>query len=333
VPDHWLAGQAGGARRQEDVRHECEDVAGTGPVIWTGQLAAAAALAARDHGSGHYLVCDLGGTGIRAGMFAITDGTVGIMTVHTAEGGGWQNFDQAVRSRMPSWLPARWYEETASQRPRAELVLADALAAPAEFGDTRAYRISGPAGHADLTAGQVIDSFAPSLQRLRAVVEAASTTEPDRVVLTGGLSWLPLAARALADATGSVPITAGPDASARGALLFARGAARTAPPPSCQPVALPTRQIRDGLLEDVRIDLSWTAPFAALPGGSLQIDRDELELAIGAVSRTVRLPGLEPGLHRIGIRPSWPGPGLLVARAVTGDRVHVVPLAGLEAAQ
>jgi hypothetical protein len=71
VPDAWLTGNVAGASLQEDVRHECEDVAGTGPVTWTGQLAAVAALTAGRRG-GRYLVCDVGGSGVRAGMFSIT---------------------------------------------------------------------------------------------------------------------------------------------------------------------------------------------------------------------------------------------------------------------
>src|ERR1700678_4094092 len=65
VPDAWLTGDLAGASLQEDVRHECEDVAGTGPVTWTGQLAAVAALTAGRRG-GRYLVCDVGGSGVRA---------------------------------------------------------------------------------------------------------------------------------------------------------------------------------------------------------------------------------------------------------------------------
>ena len=69
VPDAWLTADVAGASLQEDVRYECEDVAGTGPVIWAGQLAAVAALTAGQRARGRYLVCDLGGSGVRAGMF------------------------------------------------------------------------------------------------------------------------------------------------------------------------------------------------------------------------------------------------------------------------
>ena len=77
--------------------------------------------------------------------------------------------------------------------------------------------------------------------------------------------------------------------------------------------------------------LPWTAPFAALPDGALTIDRDELELIVAGQPRTARLRGLVPGPHRVGVRPAWPGPGVLVVRPVTGDSAHVVPLASLTA--
>ena len=150
------------------------------------------------------------------------------------------------------------------------MVLADAAASPEEFGDTRVYRISGPAGDVDLTARRVTDSFAPTRQRLQAAIQAVTGAgRPDGVVLTGALSWLPLAAQAIAAAVGTAPEVTGCDAAARGALLFARGEVRLAPPDDTQTVTLPAHHIRDGLLEEFSVTLPWTAPFAALPGGAL----------------------------------------------------------------
>ena len=140
VPEAWLTGEVGGASLREDVRHECEDVAGAGPVTWTGQLAAVAALTAKQHGRGRYLVCDVGGSGVRAGLFGVSDGTVEIVATHTADGGGWRDFDAAVRSGIPAGLPGTWYEQAVRQGPRASMVLEDAAASPEEFGDTRVYR-------------------------------------------------------------------------------------------------------------------------------------------------------------------------------------------------
>ena len=330
VPEAWLTGDADGASGQEDVRYECEDVAGAGPVTWTGQLAAVAALTAQERG--RYLVCDVGGSGVRAGLFGVADGTVSIEATHAEDGGGWRDFEAAIRSGLPAGLPDTWYEQAVMQEDRASMVLADAAAAPEEFGDTRVYRISGPAGDVDLTARRVIDSFAPTRHRLQAAIQAVTGAgRPDGVVLTGSLSWLPLAAQAIAAAVGTAPEVTGCDAAARGALLFARGEVRLAPPDDTQTVTLPAHYIRDGLLEEFSVTLPWTAPFAALPDGALTIDRDELELMVAGQPRTARLHGLVPGPHRVGVRPAWPGPGVLVVRPVTGDSAHVVPLASLTA--
>ncbi|HEX6526319.1 MAG TPA: hypothetical protein VF070_40840 [Streptosporangiaceae bacterium] len=330
VPDAWLTGTMVGASLQEDVRYEIEDLAGAGPVVWTGQLAAVAALVAERRGSGRYLVCDVGGAAVRVGLFKASDGGIEVIATHTADGGGWRDFDAAMRSGTPAGLPDTWYEQAAGQESRANVVFADAVASPEEFGETRVYRISGPSGHIDLTASHVIDGFAPTLRRLWAGIKAVSDAGPaEGVVLTGGVGWLPLAVRALTDATGITPVAAGLDAAARGALLFARGEIHLIPSAERQEVALPAHQTRDGLLEEVSVILPWTAPFATLPGGALTIDREELELTVAGRSRTARLHGLLPGPHRVGVRSTWPGPGVLVVRPVAGDGAHVVPLASL----
>lgn len=371
VPEAWLSGDAAGAGRQEALRHECEDAAGTGQVTWTGQLAAVAALAARDRGrGGRYLVCDAGGSGVRAGLVAVSGSaspgpapsglTVEILASQAA-GGGWRDFDAAVRAGLPAdesaSLPGDWAWQAASGRQarRAALVLADALAEPGEFGDTRVYKITGARGDVSLTASHLIDAFAATLRALDAAIEAVSggpvsggpvpgdpvpggaasggtasgESPPDAVVLTGGLGWLPLAARAVADATGSPPEVTGPGAAARGALLFARGEALLAPPARCPEVTVPASRVRDGLLEEVDVPLPWTEPFAPMPPGGLTIDAERLDLAIDGHPRVARLPGLAPGPHRVGVRPAWPGPGVLVVRAVAAESVHVIPLADL----
>ena len=255
-----------------------------------------------------------------------------IVTTHAVDGGGWADFDAAIRSAVPAGLPITWYEQAAAQELRASMVLEDAAMSPGEFGDTRVYRISGPGGQIDLTARQVTGSFAPTLQRLQAAIGAVTGAgPPEGVILTGGLSWLPLGVRAVADAVGITPQRGGPDAAARGALLFARGEFRLAPPVERQAVTLTAHRIRDGLLEEVSVILPWTAPFATVPGGALTMDRDELELTVAGRSCTARLSGLGPGPHRIGVRPQWGSPGVLVVRPVTGESACFVPLADLTA--
>lgn len=329
VPEAWLTED--GAGLLEDLRQQCEDADGTGQVTWTGQLAAVAGLTAKQRGRGRYLVCDLGGIGVRAGMFDVSDGTVEIVATQAEDGGGWRDFDAAVRSGAPG-LPHGWHEEAVGQERRASVVFEDAVASLEEFADTRVYRISGLEDHIDLSAKHLIDSFAPTLRRLRTVIGTVTAAgPPEGVVLVGGLSWFPLAVRAIADAAQAKPVVADPDAAARGALLFADGEVRLALPSDCQAVTVPTHRIRNGLLEEVSVTLPWTASFATLPPGAVMIDRDELELTVAGKSRSVRLRGIVPGPHRVGVRPTWPGPGVLVVRPVSGDKAHVVPLAGLTA--
>jgi hypothetical protein len=334
VPEAWLTADVTGAGRREDVRHECEEVAGTGPVTWAGQLAAVAALIA-GRGGGDYLVCEVGGTGVRAGSFRLSDGTVDILRTRADSGGGWRDFDVAIRAAVAArWpqarLPEDWGEQAAGQQSRARLVLADYAASPEDVEETHVYRIAGTGSDVDLLAGDVTNSFAPTGRQLRTVIEAvAGAARPDVVVLAGALGWLPLTVRAVADATGTSPVLAGPDAVARGALLFARGQARLAPPTGSPPVTLPAHRVSGGLLEEIDVTLPWTAPFASPPGGAVLIDHDELELAVAGQPRTARLPGVTPGPHLVGVRPTWPGPGVVVVRPADGDRAHIVPLDSL----
>ena len=89
---------------------------------------------------------------MRAGLFGVSDGNVAVEATHAADGGGWRDFDTAIRSGLPARLPGTWYEQAVAQEGRASMVLADAAASPEEFGDTRVYRISGSGDDVGLTA-------------------------------------------------------------------------------------------------------------------------------------------------------------------------------------
>jgi hypothetical protein len=354
APDAWLAGGRTGAASQEDVRHECEDVARTGQVGWTGQLAAVSAFAAVTHGPGRYLSCDVGGTGVRAGVFTVSGATMAIEAIHAEPGGGWRDFDAAVRAGLPPALapalPATWYEQAVAAKiaARAVFVFEEALSTGQDDElDTQVYQIAGPGAVVDLSARLLIESFEPTQRRLQAAVTSVCGGKPpDHVVLTGGLGWLPLAARTAAiaarvaaepgimsaDPPGDVAVVFGPDAAARGALRFARGDVSLEPPAGREPVAVPVHRFRDGLLEEVSVTLPWTESFATFPGGTLTVDSEELELSVGGKPRAARLDGLVAGPHLIGLRSAWPGPGVLIVRpAAAGGRPHIVPLADLVA--
>jgi hypothetical protein len=336
VPDSWLTGTAAGAAAQEAVRHECAGLLDNAQVMWAGQLAAAAAYTAAGNGPGRYLVCDVGGIGIRAGMFSGPADAVRVEAVHAEGDGGWSEFDAAVRVDLPQSppLPAVWGEDAARHsQDRALRALNAALHGSARELAAPVYRISGPDGDVVLTAGRLIEAFTLTLERLDAAVAAVrGRIAPDYVVLTGGLSWLPLTGVAASVAAGAEPLLAGPHAAARGALLLAQGKAALAPPAERRPVAVPFNWIRDGLLEEVSVPLSWSEPFATFPGGPLTLDGEELALSVARDPKTARLRGLVPGPHLIGARPSWPGAGVLVVRPAAGSGpALIVPLGELTA--
>jgi hypothetical protein len=354
APDAWLSGAKAGAASQEELRHECEDGARTGRVGWAGQLAAVSAFAAADRGPGRYLVCDVGGTGVRAGLFTVSGATVRVEATHAEAGGGWREFEAALRADLrssgsASALPANWYEQALdpADAERAAVVLEEAVTTGRDDAlETRVYGIVGAGPVIGLTAGRLIRGFEQTERRLRAAVTAIrGGPRPDHVVLTGGLGWFPLAARTaviaagvasagigpMGDAPGDGAVVVGVGAAAQGALLFARGDVSLTPPAGREAVVIPVHRFREGQLEGVCVKLPWTESFASFPGGALTIDRDELEVLVGGEPRVARLRGLVPGVHQIGLRPAWPGPGVLVARPADGGRPHIVPLSDLEA--
>jgi hypothetical protein len=80
------------------------------------------------------------------------------------------------------------------------------------------------------------------------------------------------------------------------------------------------------------VPLPWTESFAAIPGGPLVLDSEELVVSVSGQVRVARLRGLVSGPHMIGVRYAWPGPGVLIVRpTAAGGAVHVIPLAELAA--
>jgi hypothetical protein len=352
VPDSWLDGGVAGGRKQEELRRLAEDELGLTNVRWAGQLAAVSALSALAEGrSGRYLVCDVGGNGVRVALCQVavsgSPGTVPAVrqvAVHAVSGGGWRDFGTAVRDALGAGGDPgldSWWEDAVSQDRRARMVFDRAKTAP-DFLAARAYSLTGAHGAYKLTAGRAAECFAATADRIRAAVqEVVSGLGQDgaelTAVLTGGLAWFPLSADTLAEATGTTPVIVGLEAAARGALLLADGQAGLG---GCglPPVRLPMHQVKDGLLEEVSVALPWTASF---PDAPLYIDKAELTLDVGASRVTISLPGLSAGHYRTAARPSWTGAGVLVLRpdwtvgphrmtmpsdADTGSGVQVVPL-------
>lgn len=344
VPDIWLDGSETGGRQQEACRHLVEsELQSAGVVHWVGQLAAVAVLAASRRGftgDGRYLVCDVGGRGVRVGVCEVVGRTVRQVAVRDAPGGGWADLDAAVRTALSAGSDeglTGWYQAAMTQERRARTVLEQAKGNPG-FRDARAYRLTGRRGEYELSAGQAADCFVGTADRIRAgiaaVLEASGPAVPEAAVLTGGLAWFPEATAVVAEAAGVTPAVLGLEAASHGALLIAAGQASQAWP-GLPPVTVPMHQIRDGRLADATVALPWTAPFAAPEGDPLILDNPELTLDVAGRLMVARLPSIVPGPYRIGVRPTWRGSGLLVVRPVQAadeSAVHVIPLDALETA-
>ena len=317
VPDAWLDGSVAGSTAQEALRHACQDELGITQLTWVGQLAAVAAVAAERNGPGGYLVCDVGADGVRTALLDVTGPVVRIVAAHDAPGGGWRDFDAALRAGLRDTgqaLPADWYQSAMTQDRPARAVLSRAGSAPAYRGSP-AYTVIGPGGELSLPAGQLLDCFAPTEQRIRAgAAGVLGGGPPVAVVLTGGFGWFPLAAPVLAEAAGASVDVEGPEAVARGALLFARGSMRMAPPPALVQVALPVHRVSAGMLAEASLELPWTEPFASPADGPLILGGPELTVDIAGRRATIGLPGLAPGPCRVGVRPGWSGCCALIVR-------------------
>jgi hypothetical protein len=316
VPDAWLDGSAEGALRYEAIRHLAEDQLGLTRVSWAGQLASVAVLAASQRGfaaPGRYLICDAGGSGVRVAACDVSGRTVRTLAVHDAPGGGWADFDAAIRTALNAGRDPgldEWYRSAAEQDRRARMVF-DRARTAADFRDARVYSVGGY----ELTAGQAADCFAPTADRIRAGAAAVlGAGAPSVAVLTGGLAWFPLTQQAVTDASGATPVVLGPEAAAAGALLLASGRAELAPH-GLPAVAVPGHRITDGLLEEESLPLPWTDSFTSLDGGPLVLAEPALTLDIGGRQVRLAVPGLVSGPYRVGVRPAWSGTGVVVLRA------------------
>ena len=167
VPEAWLDASVAGTTALEALRQACTQELGIEQVTCIGQLAAVAAQAAGRHGPGRYLVCDIGATGVRTAALDVTEGTVRILSAHHVSGGGWRDFDASVRSSFPgdqgALLPADWHELATDQDPDRGVRPARRLASTPGLREGPIYTF----GECRLLTGQVVDSFAPTGERIR----------------------------------------------------------------------------------------------------------------------------------------------------------------------
>jgi hypothetical protein len=293
-----------------------------------------AALTARDHGPGRYLVCDIGAAGVRVAALDVADSTVRTVAVHASGDGGWREFEASVRALLTGAgdpLPPDWYLGlSGDDEVRRARFLFGRVASNPGAKESPVYTLAGPHGPLRLLAGQLIDCFAATREEVQAGLARALASGPaDVMVLAGGLGWLPLAEMLLAEhAAAASVVVAEPEAAASGALLLASGTVQQAAPDGLVPVTLPDHRIRNGVLAEVSVAVPWTEPYASPPDGPLLVEEPELTVDVGDRRLTVPLPGLVPGGCLVGVRSGWSGAGTLVVRPVTGAGEPIVASIG-----
>jgi len=333
VSDAWLNGDIAAAREQERCRRLIEDELNLRPVIWVSQSqAVAASLAVRQHGPGTMLLtCDAGGTGVRTGLCEITGTGIRLVASHAVPGGGWREFAAGLQDIWPSagHHRATWHDSVRKQAGRATILL-DQAVADAGFRDAAAYTVDGPAGPQELSAGQLIDQFGPTDRALRQAIEAVlASGQPSAAVLTGGLSWFPLAARVVTAATGLIPEILPLTAAAQGALLVGQGEAQLAPL-DLPEVSLPMHQVSNGLLEEFRLPVPWSASFGPVAAEPVPIDGPDLSVEVSGQLRTVSFADLRPGRYRVGVRPASPGQAFVYLQPDRQENSQEMPIGSVD---
>jgi hypothetical protein len=308
--DAWSDGTAAGARASEELRRSLVDDLGHREIHW---VARAAAAVAGTGGDGVHLICEAGYRSVTLVRCVRVGQTVHLEAIM---GDRWRFLEALGLERQSAEFPAAVRDAS----PLAAEVLARARRDP-DFRDTRAYRVGGQT----VTAGAVIDAFAPVEARLRAATaELLGGRPPDRVLTTGPLAALPLFGFALPGGT-ATPVEV--RTLLRGALDVAAGRVRVREPDRPN-VALPIHRIRRGLLETEKVFLDpAVGPYARLDDEPLMVELDSrLEVEVDGRSREITPAGLKPGRYEVGLRTAHRGAGTLVLRGGTGDDLLFHPL-------
>ncbi|WP_374084235.1 hypothetical protein [Streptomyces chrestomyceticus] len=210
----------------------------------------------------------------------------------------------------------------------------------------------------EMTAGAVLDAFAPVEQALRSalppVLAGLTASEGvSQILLDGGLRRHPLAGPAVQeDATGAPVRVLEEHAAALGALRVARGSVQV-PETARHRLSLRVHRVRQGLLTEADLPL-------ALPGGPVALSvrdpegepvgasvresvrddahdatvdvpdghRPEVRIRLGDTDVRVPCPALHPGRYRLGLHSAGKGPGVLALRPEDGGETVLLPLNG-----
>ena len=324
VPDRWLDGDPRGVVRLEAFRRE---LAAFPEIDWYGRSPAVAALAARDHGAGVYLVCDLGWSGAAFGLCRVDGPVVELLATRFEPRAGGGAYAQAVTDGRPAVIRNRFPQVQAAKAARARVVLARASDG---YLDDPVYLVEG----VEFSAGLLIERFGPVAELLGERLRSLGWSY-DRLVVSGGFGEFPLVERALPDAVARL----GADASVRGGRLLGRGEFQMARPGRRADVRLPVHRVRDGLLETAEAELvPGPGNFAALgreplvvsrtgdgPGIVLHVADGRVPLTVDGVPGTIRA-GTDVAC-RIGLRSTVDGSGLvLFSPVIAGAEPALVPL-------
>ncbi|MEU4156481.1 hypothetical protein [Actinoplanes sp. NPDC026670] len=295
VPDRWLDGSADGVRQADHWRRILLE-AGAGDPRFVARSVACA-------GERDAVVHDLSGHSVTVSV--LRDGVLTDSVTEIPPGDG------DVLTRLAATVPG-----PAGAR-RAELVLARA-ATTARYRQTPLYH--------GLTAGEILDAWAPVDAAIRRCQKALTGTDRLPVVRIGALAHIPAGP---SPATGTSPV-----AATEGALRLAEtdGSTRSGYP---YLLTLPVHRVHRGELCSQRLTIaepgdpapSWTRratpPIEVPPGAP---GRFTVEHSAGAEPTVLTLPDVPPGTYRVRVWPAFRGPGVLGWFPADGGAPHLTEL-------
>ncbi|MEU4205234.1 hypothetical protein AB0F64_35585 [Streptomyces sp. NPDC026294] len=343
VPEQWF--DAAGAARREALYGELAE--GLGMPLRQFVPRAVAAVASLEQSSGGHLVCRLEADGVVAAVCGVRGRSVTLCGVE------WR----AASAGPPVGSPRE--PQNPQEARRAALLLSRARV-------QARYRAAPLCLPREVTAGAVLDAFAPVEQSLRSALLPllAGLTASEgvtQVLLDGGLRRHPLAGAAVQEAATGAPVRVLEDhAAALGAFLVARGTVRI-PEAARHRLSLRVHRVHQGLLTEAELPL-------AVPGGPVALSlqgsgrgpvqepvresvqkpvqesvrdgahdatvdvpdghRPEVLIRLGDTEIRVPSPALRPGRYRLGLHSAGNGPGVLALRPEDGGETVLLPLSG-----
>ncbi|MFF3273530.1 hypothetical protein ACFYWU_21785 [Streptomyces chrestomyceticus] len=331
VPEQWF--DTPGAARREALYGELAGDLGMPLRQFVPRAVAAAA--SLDQSSGRHLVCRLEADEVVAAVCGVRGQSLTLSS-------GVER--RTVGAGSPVTSPRE--PEIPQEARRAALLLSRARV------QTR-YRAAPLWLPQEVTAGAVLDAFAPVEQALRSALSPvlAGPTASEgvsQILLCGGLRRHPLAGSAVQEAAAGAPVRVLEEhAAALGALRVARGSVQ-APETARHRLSLRVHHVRRGLLVEADLPL-------ALPGGPVALSvraergtvpesvrddahdatvdvpdghRPEIQIRLGDTEIRVPCPALRPGRYRLGLHSARGGPGVLALRPKDGGETVLLPLNG-----